>query len=279
MARSLIFVHIATVLLGFVGITVQSISADSFTIVAGRGLFEFLAIVAIFILQKKSIRLQNKQQYLQLGFLGLLQAFQWLTFFIAIKESTVAIALVSLFTFPFFTALLEPTIMKEKFRTASILLSFAIIPGVLLLVPNFSMQSPELIGIFWGVISALLVALIFIFSRKWIIYSDALLISFYKSSISMILFLPVFFLTPSVLSLRDTGLLALLGILFTALPYLLVTIALREIKSAVVTRIISFEPVYGILLAVFFLSEIPDLQTLLGAAIILSVALYSSIRS
>jgi drug/metabolite transporter (DMT)-like permease len=77
----------------------------------------------------------------------------------------------------------------------------------------------------------------------------------------------------------DLLLLAVLGIVFTALAHTLFIQGLRGVKAQTASLISSLEPVYGIVFAALLLAEIPTPRTLLGGALILGVVLYSSWRS
>ena len=67
----------------------------------------------------------------------------------------------------------------------------------------------------------------------------------------------------------DLPLLAVLGIICTALSHSLFIKALANMKAQTVSIITGLEPVWGIMLALLFLSEIPDLKTIIGGGIII----------
>lgn len=72
------------------------------------------------------------------------------------------------------------------------------------------------------------------------------------------------------------GPIVVLGVLFTATPYLLITKSMETLKAQEVSAIISLEPVYGIVFAAFIIQEIPDLRTVIGGVIIVGVTIYST---
>ena len=65
----------------------------------------------------------------------------WITYFYALKLSNVAIGMLSLFTFPVITALLEPLFSKVKFDPIHILLGILVLIGIYILAPNFNLNS------------------------------------------------------------------------------------------------------------------------------------------
>ncbi len=73
---------------------------------------------------------------------------------------------------------------------------------------------------------------------------------------------------------KDVFLLSLLGIFFTAIPVVLFTKSMQTLKARQVSSISSLEIVYGIILAIIFLHEIPALRTIFGGIIVFGVTLY-----
>ena len=62
----------------------------------------------------------------------------WVTYFYALKLSNVAIGMLSMFTFPVMTALLEPFFTKQKINSIHIALALLVLIGIYFLVPDFS---------------------------------------------------------------------------------------------------------------------------------------------
>ena len=60
----------------------------------------------------------------------------WVTYFYALQWSNVAIGMLSLFTYPVITALLEPLILKTKFQKHHLILGFIVLIGVYFLAPD-----------------------------------------------------------------------------------------------------------------------------------------------
>ncbi|MBD0270020.1 MAG: EamA family transporter, partial [Cyanobacteria bacterium Co-bin8] len=65
------------------------------------------------------------------------------------------------------------------------------------------------------------------------------------------------------------GLLLVLGVLCTALAHTLFIESLAVLRTQLASVISALEPVYGILLAVVLLGEIPNARTLAGGLLIL----------
>ncbi|MGB3144105.1 MAG: DMT family transporter, partial [Maribacter sp.] len=66
---------------------------------------------------------------------GILMGAHWITYFYALQLSTVAIGMLSLFTYPVITAFLEPILLKTKFQRIHILLALLVLTGMYFLSP------------------------------------------------------------------------------------------------------------------------------------------------
>lgn len=275
----LLAIHAATILLGFIGLFGKWLSAPTILIVLGRSFFEALALFVLLFILRRTPLLRNGRDYFFLIGLGIIQTVQWLTFFESIKVSSVAIGLLSLFTFPLFLALLEPLLLKEKWRAMNLITSICILGGILLIVPDFRFENQNTRGVLWGLLSSVTLSLMLLMTRRFVRSYDSITISLYKSITATVLLLPFFYSISFEWTGREVGLIALLGIVFTALPYLLITNSLRTLNAHSVGLIISLEPIYGIVLALVFLHEIPAPRTIMGGILILGVSLYATWHS
>ena len=73
--------------------------------------------------------------------------------------------------------------------------------------------------------------------------------------------------------------LLLLAILTTAIGHSLMVHSLKFFSASAATIISSIQPIFGIVLAFLFLGEIPNINTYIGGALILSTVVIESIRS
>ena len=99
------------------------------------------------------------------------------------------------------------------------------------------------------------------------------IISFYQNLFAAFFLLPwMVWLTPEISfpTPRELVLLMLLGGVCTALAHSLFIKSLVHIKTRTAGVITALEPLYGILMAMIFLGEIPGWRTALGGVIIIS---------
>lgn len=208
---------------------------------------------------------------------GLLLGLHWITYFYALKLSNVAIAMISIFTFPVITAFLEPIIFKTKFQWTNFALGALVIVGVLFLVPSFDFQDVYLIAIILGIVSAILFALRNIITKSHVNKYNGSVLMFYQ------LFAMSVFLSPSYFFFKSSNFssyifeLILLAVLTTAIGQTLFLYSFKNFTVSSASIISSLQPVYGIVIGMIFLKEYPVSGTIVGGLLILLSVVLESI--
>jgi len=210
---------------------------------------------------------------------GLFMAAHWITYFYALKLSNVALGMLSLFTFPVITALLEPLFLKIKLNPIYIFLSLLVLAGIYVLAPEFNLESSQVKGVLFGVFSALCYSIRILILKQRVQNYHGSMLMFYQTLIITIILIPVlFFMDLSNLQSQFPFLL-LLALLTTTIGHSLMIHSLKFFSASAATIIISIQPIFGIILAFFFLGEIPEINTYIGGLLILSTVIIESIRS
>jgi len=267
--QSLLEIHAAVVLFGLAGLFGKWLALSPFIIVLGRVFFASLSLSLFFLLTKKSIRIFPAKNYAVFLLLGFILAVHWSAFFHSIQISTVAIGLLSYSGFPVFTAFLEPLFFKEKIKISMTFCALLCLLGVFLIIPRFDLHNSVLRGVLWGLFAGSTFSVLTILNRKLSIKYSSLLITFYQDFWATLFLLPFLFILRPQMASRDILLLLILGIFCTALSHSLFIKGMRHIKAQTAAIISSLEPVYGIVLALLILNEIPAFRTALGGLVIL----------
>ncbi len=270
--RSLAEIHVAVVLFGIAGLFGKWIVLSPSIIVLGRVFFASIALALILLISKQTILFPKKSTYLLLASLGLLLAVHWTVFFQSIQISTVAVGLLSYSSFPVFTAFLEPLFFKEKIQIKNLFHAGMCVLGIFLIIPKFDLNDAVFQGVLWGIAAGLTFSLLTIFNRKLSKKYSSLVIAFYQDFFATLFLLPFFFILRPTLDLKNIFLLCILGIFCTAGSHTLFIKGMKYIRAQTAAIISSLEPVYGIVIAFFFLHEIPAFRTVLGGMIILTAA-------
>ncbi len=266
-------------LFGLAGVFGKLLPVSPLLIVAGRTVFAALTLAIWSRLKGHSFRLGSTLDGAILFLLGGILAVHWVTFFHSIQVSTVAVGLISFATFPVFVTFLEPLFFRESLRPFDILTAAGVFLGLVLVVPSLEFGHQVTRGVFWGVISGLTFALLSILNRKYVRRYSPELIALYQNATAALWLLPFALPGMPLLSGRDILLLLLLGVLCTALSHALFIHSLRYVRAQLASVTACLEPVYGVLLALALLGEVPGWQILAGGAVILSAALAASLKS
>jgi drug/metabolite transporter (DMT)-like permease len=277
--KSLLEIHLATILFGLAGLFGKWLLLPPLLIVLGRVFFASLALGAWLWWKRHDLRDILKAQAALLVLLGAILAVHWGAFFKAIQVSSVAVGLFSYSSFPVFTVFLEPFFFREQVDRKSLLAAGICLSGVFLIVPSFDLADSVYQGVLWGLLSGLTFAVLTLFNRRLVQKYSSLAIAFFQDLFATLFLLPALMMVaPSSLAFRDLGLLVVLGVVCTAGSHTLFIRGMRRVQARTASIISSLEPVYGIALAFVFLGENPSLRTLSGGAVIMAAVLFVTLR-
>lgn len=277
--RSLLEIHIAVMLFGFAGLFGKLLTAPPAVIVFGRTLFASIALTFALPLLKESARVKSWRDLFGFVLMGGILAAHWVTFFHSIQISTVAIGLLTFSSFPIFVTFIEPFFFNERIEVFDIVISLVVFIGLALVIPEFDLSNNITLGVLWGTISGLTFAILSVLNRKFVGRYSALTISLYQDAVACLLLLP--FAGRAALAVDSTDLvqLILLGVVFTALAHTLFIRGMRVVKAQLASVIACLEPVYGILLALILLREIPSAREIAGGVVIIGAIMYATRRA
>lgn len=258
MRKSFIQLHTAVFLAGFTGILGKLITLNEGLLVWYRLLFTSITLWIIYRWQKKVQKLPSTT-VIQLFGVGVVAALHWVTFYASIKQSNVSVALVCFSSIGFFTALIEPLVMKQRINIVEVLLGVLTIVGIYLI---FHFDPTLKTGIITGMISALLGCLFPIFNRRLLKTVTPENLSLFELTggflfltILMPLYLAWFPASKLIPGWLDLLWLLILAWLCTVIAFNLTMKALRKISAFTVNLSYNLEPLYGILLAFLVFRE------------------------
>ncbi len=276
--RAYLELHIAVFLFGFTAILGDLISLSPTMLVWWRVLITCISLFFLLQFGKRMTKLSRKMLAILFG-IGVLVALHWITFFGAIKYSNASVALIALATASFFTAFIEPLILKKPFSWVEVGLGFMIMPGMALVVSNIDLSM--YIGIYLGLISCLLAVLFSVLNKKYIDDADPMTITFVELGAAWLFIsvcLPFIYLgSDEPINFWPTSMdfiyLLVLALACTTLAYILSLRALKHLTAFATNLTINLEPVYGIILAWIILQENEELNLgfYIGCALIVLV--------
>lgn len=271
--RALIEIHVAVLLFGFAGLFGKWLTLPAWCIVLGRTGFATLALLTVWRFSPPQRFQANLKTVAQLGLLGVLLAVHWMAFFKAIQVASVAVGLLAFATFPVFITGLEPLWFDEKRRRIDYLSAVMVVVGLGIMIYPSSWGGRVLAGVLWGALAGLSFAILSILNRKWVRQYSPLIIALFQNGFATLALLPMVPLTEVRIDPGQIGLLAVLGVLCTALAHTLFIRGLKFVRAQLASVIATLEPVYGIAFAYFLLHEIPSTHTMAGGSLILLTTL------
>ena len=247
-----LILHLIVLIFGFTGILGDqlSISSDKITFFRTGISFASLLLLGFFIKQAITI---TKKDVVLLILTGFIVGIHWYTFFQAIKESNVSIALVCMASTTLFTSILEPIFFKRKFLLSEFILSFAIIGGIATII---GFESHYYMGILFGLISAFLAALFTVINGKFTNRLPSFSITKYEMLGGFLILTIIMAIRGQIepglftISAVDWTYLLILGIVCTTFAFMVSVWIMKFITPFTVSMSVNMEPIYAIIIAV-----------------------------
>ena len=250
---------------------------DSMTIVFIRAFFTAVITMAgMAVFGRKLLRIRLKDIWIFAG-AGLLSiVFFNLCYFSAIKEMSLSVAAILLYTSPIFVMLLSAVFFKEKITARKIAAMAVSIFGLCLVTGLFEGAiSVSLSGILFGIGSAFGYALYSIFTRAAINRGyNPLTITGWSFTFAALFsaFLADYGACSEMLTadISMLGFSAIFAVVVTVLPYALYSLGLTGTENGKAAILASAEPVAATLYGAVFFGEIPSVMGIVGIVIVIA---------
>lgn len=264
--RAYLYLHFCVFIWGFTAILGKLISLQALPLVWWRVLI--CCVTLAIVLPSKQILGLPRPVFWRLLGIGVLVGIHWLCFYGAIKIANASVAVATMATTSFFSALTEPLLLRQKVKWYELALGIFILPGMALVAGNIDWTMR--LGFAVGILGALLAA-IFTALNKKIIEEEPpppLVISFtelFGGLVVTSLALPFVLAHSPELAIQpnawDWLWLGILAWVCTLLPYYLTLQAMRHISAFATNLTINLEPVYGVVLAALIFHEHKNLSS------------------
>lgn len=253
--------HFIVLLWGATAILGKLISIPAVEMVFYRTLIASIVMIVLVGLSKNKF-LVSRSDLLKLLGIGILVSAHWIAFFGSGQISTASVSLVGFATASFWTAILEPISNKKKIKPLEIGLGFFVIIGLCII---FGFGFEFYWGLFLGVLSGLLLAMLSVLNAQMVKRLPYMTITLYEMIGAFLFtaaFLPLYQqfwavdntlqLTPNLL---DWFYIALLAIVCSVYAYSVSVELMKRISVFIIQLALNLEPVYGIIMAIIFLNE------------------------
>jgi len=256
--KAFIQLHIAVLLAGLTGVLGKIITLNEGLLVWYRLLLTAVALWMIYLVRRPSSSISARDIARIFG-IGAIAAMHWVAFYGSIKYSNVSVGLLCFSAVGFFTALIEPLVLRHRVDYVELLLGLMVIAGIFLI---FQVDPSYKTGIIIGLVSSLLGSLFPVLNKRILQRVPAGTVTLYELTggfLFLSILLPFYLkLAPASKLLPDwkdwIGLLVL-SLACTVLAFNLSMNALKKLSAFTVNLSYNLEPVYGIILAFILFRE------------------------
>jgi drug/metabolite transporter (DMT)-like permease len=258
MKKAFIRLHVAVLLAGLTGVLGRLISLNAGLLVWYRLLLTVPTLWLLAMVRRKSLGIDRRDLWRIFG-IGGIAALHWVSFYASIKYSNVSVGLVCFSAVGFFTALMEPLLLRHRVDRIELLLGLLVIVGIFFI---FQVDPRYKTGIGVGLVSAFLGCLFPVMNKRILQRVPAETVTVYELTggfgvltLLMPLYLYLFPAPSLVPGWLDWIWLLVLSWACTVLAFNLSMSALEKISAFTVNLSYNLEPVYGILLAFLLFRE------------------------
>jgi drug/metabolite transporter (DMT)-like permease len=280
--KNYLHLHFLVFIAGFTAILGELITITAVSLVWYRMVIASILMLLYIIIAKIKLKTSPKA-ILRFSIAGIIIALHWITFFGAIDESNISIALAMFSTGAFFASFIEPIIYKRRVIWYEIVFGIIVIIGVFIITQS---EIKYLTGILLGISSAFFSSLFAVLNGNFLKRHTATVISFYEF-LSGVFFISIYILCFGEgfsndffnISSSDFGYLFILASACTAYAFIAAVYVMKIISPYSVVLTYNLEPIYGIILAIILFPEKEKMSISFyyGAAIIISVVLLNAI--
>lgn len=243
------------------------------------------AFLWVVMMRDRKIWLGGKQVAKLLG-IGAIIGLHWLCLFGAVKIANVSIALAGLATLSLFTAFTEPLLTHRRIKPFEVFLGLVVLAGIFLIA---GVETAHALGLGVALLSAFLAAVFMVLNKTIVVGGGdpMVMVGWEMVSSTLVCFLAVPIFDPAGFPALAVGdpldwlWIAILAFGCTVFAQALTNRLLRTISAYDLNLAANFEPVYGILAAVFIFGEHANLKPafyLCTSAIVLANFLHPLLR-
>ena len=272
---------ISMIIFGTIAPFVRNISVSSAELALYRAIMAAVLVGGFLLVTGQRIDVEAiKKELLLLLISGAAMGVNWILLFEAYKYTTVSVATLSYYFAPSIVMIVCPILFKEKLGAKQIVCFVMSTAGLVLITGTAGGGSRDLIGILFGLGSAVFYAAVMLLNR-FIKGVEGIHRTFIQFVAAIIVLLPYVIFTDGFslgsLNALGWGSLLVVGLVHTGLNYCMYFFALKELPGQKVAILSYIDPLVAVLVSVIWLSERMTLPQIIGGAMILGFTLWSEI--
>jgi drug/metabolite transporter (DMT)-like permease len=257
---------------GFVSVIAAAVDLRPEVLVFWRCLLAAASLPLLLVVLRRLASFRLDRHRVRILLLGVLLAAHWFLFFAAIKRSSVAVAILTVYTAPIFVAFLAPRLLRER-RSRVGLAALAIsVPGlVLIALAGEGGVRPDAVAIAFGLGAAVTYALLIVGVKSVTRDVSPFVLAFWQYVIVAAALAPFLAAADSTVPSGDEWLSVLvLGLVLTGGMGALYVWNLRHVTAQAAGLLAYLEPVSASVLAWAILGQALGWQVALGGAAVLA---------
>lgn len=268
---------------GFVSVIVAGVELSGEVLVFWRCALAAGTVPLILLVLRRVRSLRVRRYPLRVVGLGLLLALHWVLFFETVKRSSVAVAILTVYTAPIFLAVLAPLILIERRSRIGLVALVISSPGLVLIALAGEQGSrADPLAVVMGIGAAVTYAFIIIGAKTVVAHESTFALPFWQYVVVSFALIPFLFHGERVLPhAGEWPYVVLLGTLLTAVEGILYLTILRHVTAQAAGLLAYLEPVSASFLAWAILGQALGWQVALGGAAVLAggglVVLYEGV--
>jgi len=274
--RQLLEINLAMLLISTSGAIGRYMTIAPTTTIWLRSLLAAIILIVFCLINNYSFKINRKADLINIILSGFFLGAHWTLYFYSLQFTNVAIAMLTLFTFPLFTAILEPIFYKTGWSTTQMLGSLMVILGLYVLLPSTDLSNNHVQGILVGLGSSFSYTIRNLILKPQIKRYNGSVLMVYQLVVVTILMIPLQ-LDFSISEVWPFAIpLLVLALFTTAMGHTLFLRSFKHFSLSMASILSSLQPIYGIIIALIFLGEVPNLNSIVGGLLILGTVVITS---
>ena len=272
---------LSMLIFGTIGLFRRAIPYPSSVVALGRSVIGLVFLLLRAVRREGIDRAAVRRNLPKLLLLGAMLGTNWIFLFEAYNYTSVAAATMCYYMAPVFIILLAVPVFGEKITRRKGICALVAVFGMVLVSDVFTSGLHGAKGLAFGLIAAMLYALIVTINRtlRDISAEDRTILQFAASSLVM---LPYVLLTENVTALdpspRVLLLLLIVGVVHTGIAYVLYFGSIAEVPAQSAAILSYIDPIVAVLLSLTVLREPMSPAALFGAALVIGAMIASELE-
>ena len=257
---------------GLIAVIVRKVDLDAQVLAFYRLAFAAVTLVLVAVVLRKLVLLRLKHHRGGVVLIGVTLAAHWFLYFVTIKLSSVAVAVLMAYLAPIAIALLAPFVLPERrSRVALVALVPAAAGVALVALGGEEGGAVRPLALVTGLLTAATYAALVLLTKRIVSNVPVLTLSFWNYAIAAVAISPLLLDAERMLpTVNELPAVLALGVVFTALSGYLYLWSLRHVTAQTIGILAYIEPVSAALMAWAFLGESLNWQVVVGGALVIA---------